>query len=153
MRAKPVGNVPAWRAQSRAVLGAALLAAGTSLLAGCPAVVEPQPPQQAIIKAPEKAPNRDLRQVQTGNLALPYDRLGELTYIEPFSPKAIDDDYIDDQLRTMAMRKWGDQVDAVIGVKIARSADGRRVSVTAQAVKVRGDCSFCRHQVGAATGK
>jgi hypothetical protein len=146
---------PAWHARSRGpgILRAVLLAAATTLLAGCTAVVVQQQQQQAIIKATDKALDRDRIQVQTGNLALPYDQLGELDYTEAFSPQAIDDDYIDDKLRTMAIRKWGDQVDAVISVKTALSDDATEVRVTAQAVKVRGDCSFCRHQGGYPTGQ
>jgi len=139
------------------MLGAALLTAGMSLLAACSSEVEQQQPppqsQHVIIKATDKALDRDRLQVQTGNLALPYDQLGELDYTEPFSPRSIDDDYIDDKLRTMAMQKWGAQVDAVIDIKTALSADASEVSVTAQAVKVRGDCSFCRHQGGYPTGQ
>jgi hypothetical protein len=153
--ASRVGIAPASRV--RATLGAALLTAGMSLLAACSSQVDQQEPppqsQQAIIKAPDKALYRDQLEVQTGDLALPYDQLGELEYTEPFSPRAIDDDYIDDKLRAMAMRRWGDQVDAVIGVKTALSSDASEVSVTAQAIKVRGDCSFCRHQGGYPTGQ
>jgi hypothetical protein len=156
--ASRVGNAPASRVRFRglATLGAALLTAGMSLLAACSSEVEQQeqpPQQQAIIKAPDQALYRDRLQVQTGNLALPYDQLGELEYTEPFSPRAIDDDYIDDKLRAMAMRKWGDQVDAIIDVNTTLSSDESEVSVTAQAVKVRGDCSFCRHQGGYPAGQ
>ncbi len=157
--ASRVGNAPASRVRSRglATLAAALLTAGMSLLAACSSEVEPQEPppqpQQAIIKVPDKALDRERLQVQTGNLALPYDQLGELEYTEPFSPRAIDDDYIDDKLRAMAMQRWGDQVDAVIDVKTALSSDESEVSVTAQAVKVRGDCSFCRRQGGYPAGQ
>ena len=154
MPARRLGTVAARRARSRgpATLGAALLMAGMSL-AACSSYVEQQQQQQAIVKASDKALDRDRIQVQTGEFALPHDQLGELEYTEPFSPRAIDDDYIDDKLRTMAIQKWGDQVDAVVSVKTSLSADASQVSVTAQAVKVRGDCSFCRHQGGYPTGQ
>jgi hypothetical protein len=79
---------------------------------------------------------------------LPYDPLGALDYTEPFSPRAIDDDYIDDKLRTMAIQRWGGQVDAVVSVKTELSSDQSEVNVTAEAVKVRGECPFCRHPEG-----
>jgi len=93
----------------------------------------------------ELLPERERIKVETGELALPFDQLGELDYTEEYSPRAIDDDYIDEKLRMMAVERWGDAVDAIIEVKTELSADSREVNVSAQAVKVRGDCSFCRH--------
>jgi len=116
---------------------------------------QPEPSLPAVIKVPvetEKALDQGIR-VQAADLTLPYDQLGELEYTEPFSPKAIDDDYIDDKLRTMAVQRWGGQVDAVVSVKTELNSDQSEVSVTAEAVKVRGDCPFCRHQEGATITK
>jgi hypothetical protein len=115
--------------------------------------VPPQTQQEKEIKATDVALDRDRIMVQSGNLALPYQQLGMLAYTEPFSPRAIDEDYIDDRLRTMAIAKWGNDVDAIVGVKTALSDDAREVSVSAQVVKVTGDCSFCRHAGGYAQGK
>jgi hypothetical protein len=133
-----------------AIVPLILIAIGVS---ACTSDVAQQQQHQAMIKASDKALDRDRIQVQTGDLALPYDQLGALTYAEPFSPRAIDEDYINDRLRTMAITKWGNQVDAVIGVKTALNADASQVSVTGEAVRVRGDCSFCRHQGGYPNGQ
>ncbi|MGH7879599.1 MAG: hypothetical protein ACREQD_08895, partial [Candidatus Binataceae bacterium] len=113
----------------------------------------PQTPQEAEIKATDAALDRDRILVQSGTLALPYQQLGVLTYDEPFSPRAIDEDHIDDRLRTMAIDKWGNAVDAIVGVKTALSHDASQVNVSAEVVKVTGDCSFCRHAGGYPQGK
>ncbi|HLW72182.1 MAG TPA: hypothetical protein VKS22_16350 [Candidatus Binataceae bacterium] len=115
--------------------------------------VPPQTEQEKEIKATDVALDRDRIMVQSGNLALPYQQLGPLAYTEPFSPRAIDEDHIDDRLRTMAIAKWGNDVDAIVGVKTALSRDAREVNVSAEVVKVTGDCSFCRHAGGYAQGK
>jgi hypothetical protein len=103
---------------------------------------------QAEIKAADVALDRDRIMVQSGSLALPYQQLGVLEYSEPFSPRAIDEDHIDDRLRTMAIQKWGNDVDAIVGVKTTLSGDASEVDVSAQVVRVTGDCSFCRHAGG-----
>src|SRR5713226_6315828 len=43
----------------------------------------------------------------------PYTVLGELSYTEPFSPDAIDEEKIKDKLKKMAYEKWPDTIDAI----------------------------------------
>jgi hypothetical protein len=95
----------------------------------------------------------ELIPVQSGTLTLPYRQLGVLEYVEPFSPRAIDQDHINDRLRTMAAQKWGSYVDAIVGVNTSLSADADQVTVSARVVKVMGDCSFCRHTTGISPGQ
>jgi hypothetical protein len=53
----------------------------------------------------------------------------------------------------MAIEKWGNQVDAIVWVKSALSPDAKLITVSADAVRVKGDCSFCRHQGGYPQGR
>jgi hypothetical protein len=108
---------------------------------------EQQPAQQPTpveIKTVAVALDPDRIVVQSGVLTLPYQQLGVLQYVEPFSPRAIDEDHIDDRLRTMAVQQWGSEVDAIVSVKTALSTDSSQVTVSGQVVRVTGDCSFCR---------
>jgi hypothetical protein len=157
-RLQPAGSIRQFalqRARAALALGALLLSVGG--LGACsskaaeeaPSVVEQpvvQPMPAGLNGTSEGLPDRERIKVETGELALPYDQLGELDYTEDFSPRAIDDDYIDEKLRTMAVQRWGAEVDAIIEVKTDLSADSREVNVSAQAVRVRGDCPFCRHR-------
>jgi hypothetical protein len=148
------GNNASAKVRNRKPVGAAswilpLLAAAGA--AGCAGYVEQQRRQEAEIKEADAALDRDRIMVQTGDLALPYEQLGSLEYAEPFSGEANDEKHIDEKLRTMAIEKWGNQVDAIIWVKSALSSDAIRVS--ADAVRVKGDCSFCRHQGGYPQGR
>jgi hypothetical protein len=43
----------------------------------------------------------------------PYSTLGELSYTEPFSPDAIDEAKINDNLKKIALEKWPDTIDAI----------------------------------------
>jgi hypothetical protein len=45
----------------------------------------------------------------------------------------------------MAIDKWGLQVDALIHVKSAPNADATMITASCEAVRVIGDCNFCRH--------
>ena len=45
----------------------------------------------------------------------------------------------------MAIDKWGTQVDALIDVKSTPSADATMITASCVAVRVIGDCDFCRH--------
>jgi hypothetical protein len=121
--------------------------------AGCPNYLAQQEQHDEEIKAADAALDRDRIPVLAGDLALPHDRLGELQYTEKFSPSAIDNDYIDGKLRTMAIQRWGNSVDALVGVRSLLSADASEIHVTASAVEVRGECSFCRHQGGYPQGR
>ncbi len=64
----------------------------------------------------------------------PYTVLGELSYTEPFSPDAIDEEKIKDRLKKMAYEKWPDTIDAVIDENQQVSTDGSQVTVTAKAI-------------------
>ncbi len=64
----------------------------------------------------------------------PYQVLGELSYTEPFSPDAIDEEKIKDRLKKMAYEKWPDTIDAVVDENQQVSADGALVTVTAKAI-------------------
>ena len=156
-RLQPAGLIPRFditRARQALALGSMLLIAGGLGACSSKAVKEAPPVvEQPLVRPTPAAPNgtsellpeRERIKVETGELALPVDQLGELDYTEEYSPRAIDDDYIDEKLRMMAVERWGDAVDAIIEVKTELSANSREVNVSAQAVKVRGDCSFCRH--------
>jgi hypothetical protein len=118
--------------------------------------VEQQPAQQptpAEIKTVAVPVDPDLIPVQSGALNLPYQQLGVLQYVEPFSPQAIDEDHIDDRLRTMAIQNWGNDVGAIVGVKTSLSSYDHQVTVSAQVVKVTGDCSFCRRPGASGQGQ
>ncbi|HEY6418054.1 MAG TPA: hypothetical protein VIX59_03540 [Candidatus Binataceae bacterium] len=65
----------------------------------------------------------------------PYSVLGEMSYTEPFSPDAIDEDLIRDKLKKMAYEKWPEDIDAIVKENQAVSADGTQVTVTAEAIK------------------
>lgn len=105
-------------------------------------------PAAAVSTPVAVAPPAELP-VRTGNISLPFDQLGMLTYDEPYSPRAIDEDHIDEKLRAMALSKWGNQVDAIVGVTTSLSPDRSEVTVEAEGVHVKGDCSFCRRGVTA----
>lgn len=83
--------------------------------------------------------------MSTGGFSLPYRKLGDLTYTVPFSPEAIEGPHINQRLRKMAIAKWGRQVDAIIHISSKVGANASTVTVTAEAIRVTGNCSFCRH--------
>jgi len=122
-------------------------------LTACASVIESQRRQEAEIKAADVALDRDRIEVLSGDLTLPHTQLGPLEYSEPFSADANDEKHIDDRLRTLAIARWGNQVDAIIGVKSVLSPDATQLRVSAIAVRVNGDCSFCRHQGGYPQGQ
>jgi uncharacterized lipoprotein len=131
---------------SFASIAAAILAILT--LAGCTNPITQQQQREAEIKAADAALDKDRILVQSGDLSLPHQQLGSLEYSEPFSPAANEETHVDERLREMAIQKWGNQVDAITGVKADLSADARELHVTGEAVRILGDCSFCRHQGG-----
>jgi hypothetical protein len=131
----------------------ALITMAGVIVASCNSYVQHQQQQEAEIKAADAALDRDRIMVQTGDIALPHEQLGVLQYVEPFSPKAIDENYIDDKLRRMAIQRWGNQVDAIVELKSSLSTDASQVTVSAEGVRVNGDCSFCRHQGGYPQGQ
>ena len=64
----------------------------------------------------------------------PYSKLGDLSYTEPFSPDAIDEAKITAKLKSMAMEKWPDTIDAIVDENQTVSADGSTITVTGKAI-------------------
>jgi hypothetical protein len=84
--------------------------------------------------------------MSTGGLDDPYDKLGDLSYSEPFSPEAIDSTHINEKLRDLALAKWGRQVDAIVHITTKVGSDASTLTVSAAAVRIKSDrCSYCRH--------
>jgi len=65
----------------------------------------------------------------------PYTKLGEIKYTEPFTPDAIDAAKMQDRLKSMALEKYPDTVDAVIKENSEVSPDGSTVTVSAEAIQ------------------
>ena len=65
----------------------------------------------------------------------PYTKLGDLKYTEPFTPDAIDAAKMQDRLKSMALEKYPDTVDAVIKENSEVSPDGSTVTVSAEAIQ------------------
>jgi hypothetical protein len=90
--------------------------------------------------------------MSTGGLDDPYDKLGDLSYSEPFSPDAIDSTHINEKLRDLALAKWGRQVDAIVHITTKVGSDASTLTVSAAAVRIKSDsCSYCRHNNEAPT--
>lgn len=83
--------------------------------------------------------------ITTGDLDNPHEKLGDLSFSEPLNAQTMDSDYINKKLRHMANAKWGNQVDALIHLKTKINADATSITASAVAVRVKGDCNFCRH--------
>lgn len=113
--------------------------------AGCQAYEQQQQAKRERIHKGNVILDRQRVLMSTGGFSLPYRKLGELTYTVPFSPEAIEGPHINQQLRKMAIAKWGRQVDAIIHISSKVGADASTVTVTAEAIRVTGNCSFCRH--------
>ena len=64
----------------------------------------------------------------------PYSKLGDLSYTEPFSPDAIDEAKITAKLKSMAMEKWPDTIDAIVVENQTVSPDGATITVTGKAI-------------------
>ena len=114
------------------------------LIAACQTYVEHQ---KAEHKAAVELNHLELI-VDTSDLTVPYDKLGTLSYTEPLSGETIDTEHINEKLREMAIARWGQQVDAVILVtnKLG-GADPPTISVTGEAVRIKGECTSCRHSL------
>ncbi|HEY2663481.1 MAG TPA: hypothetical protein VGI47_04025 [Candidatus Binataceae bacterium] len=65
----------------------------------------------------------------------PYTVLGDLSYSEPFSPDANDEDKVRDKLKKMAYEKYPDDIDAIIKEHTDVNDSGTEVSVSAVAIK------------------
>jgi hypothetical protein len=127
--------------------GLAAIALGAALGAmGCQAMQMQQQNTPAMIQQGNTMLDRQRILMSTGGLDDPYDKLGDLSYTEPFSPDAIDSTHINEKLRDLALAQWGRQVDAIIHITTKVDGDASTLTVSAAAVRVKSDtCSYCRH--------
>jgi hypothetical protein len=116
------------------------------LMAACQSYVQQQEVQRKI-----NLEQDHLRlMVYTSDLTEPYEKLGHLGYSDPLNGETIDTDHINEKLRQMAIDRWGQQVDAIILVTTkVGGADASTISVTGEAVRIKGPCSGCRHNYSA----
>jgi predicted aconitase len=122
------------------LLGAALGATG------CQAMQTQRQNTPEMIQQGNTMLDRQRILMSTGGLDDPYDKLGDLSYSEPFSPDAIDSTHINEKLRDLALAKWGRQVDAIVHITTKVGGDGSTLTVSATAVRIKSDtCSYCRH--------
>jgi hypothetical protein len=88
--------------------------------------------------------------VDTSDLTEPYEKLGQLSYSDPLNGETIDTEHINEKLRQMAIERWGQQVDAIILVTTkVGGADTSTISVSGEAVRIKGPCAGCRHNYSA----
>jgi len=115
-----------------------LLAIGLALgSSGCAAVEAARSAQVEKQKAFEHRVDTAHIWVTTGAppAGKPYSTLGELSYTEQFSPDAIDEARISDNLKKMALEKWPDMIDAIVNENQTVSADGSQITVTGKAIQ------------------
>ena len=127
--------------------GVLALAAITMLLsmAACQAAIQQREQKKAEIHYFNKTVDRERILVSTGDIANPHEKLGEVSYTEPLTAENIDSAHVNNKLRELAIEKWGTQVDALIDVKSTPSDDATTITGSCVAVRVMGDCDFCRH--------
>lgn len=145
------GRASARRQWPRPVATAACLAfLATALampLAGCQAAAQQYQDTIAGGHNANLEEDRLRLMVYTSDLAVPYQKLGDLSYTDPLNGDTIDTDHINEKLRDMAIARWGQQVDAIIHVTTkVGGADTPTISVTGEAVRLTGPCSGCRHE-------
>jgi hypothetical protein len=126
-------------ARIAAILGALLW------MAACQAAIQQQEQKKAEIHYYNTTVDRERILISTGDLSNPHEKLGDLSYTEPLNADSIDSTHVNTRLRQMAIEKWGTQVDALIDVKSTPNADATMITASAVAVRVIGDCNFCRH--------
>ncbi len=114
-------------------------------MAACQAAVRQQEQKKAEIHFFNATVDRQRILISTGDLSNPHEKLGDLSYTEPLNADNIDSSHINDKLRQMAIDKWGTQVDALLDVKSTPNADATMITASCVAVRVIGDCDFCRH--------
>jgi hypothetical protein len=114
-------------------------------MAACQAAVKRQEQKKAEIHYFNKTVDRERILVSTGDINNPHEKLGDISYTEPLTADSIDSVHVNNKLRQMAIDKWGTQVDALIDVKSTPNADATMITGSAVAVRVIGDCDFCRH--------
>ena len=122
-----------------AILGALLW------MTACQAAIQQQEQKKAEIHYYNTTVDRERILISTGDLSNPHEKLGDLSYTEPLNADSIDSTHVNTKLREMAIAKWGTQVDALIDVKSTPNADASMITGSAVAVRVIGDCNFCRH--------
>lgn len=122
-----------------AIIGALLC------MAACQAAVQRQEQKKAEIHYYNKTVDRERILISTGDISNPHEKLGDVSYTEPLNADSIDSVHVNNKLRQMAIDKWGTQVDALIDVKSTPNADATMITGSAVAVRVIGDCDFCRH--------
>jgi len=114
-------------------------------MAACQAAIQQEAQKKAEIHYFNATVDRERILISTGDLSNPHEKLGDLSYTEPLNANSIDSTHINEKLRQMAIDKWGTQVDALIDVKSAPNADATMITASCVAVRVIGDCDFCRH--------
>jgi hypothetical protein len=114
-------------------------------MAACQSAIQQQEQKKAETHYFNATVDRQRILISTGDLSNPHEKLGDLSYTEPLNADNIDSTHINDKLRQMAIDKWGTQVDALINVKSTPSADATMITASCAAVRVIGDCDFCRH--------
>lgn len=122
-----------------AILGALLC------MAACQAAIQQQEQKKAEIHYFNKTVDRERILISTGDIANPHDKLGDVSYTEPLTADSIASAHVNNRLRQLAIDKWGTQVDALIDVKSTPNADATMITGSAVAVRVIGNCDFCRH--------
>ena len=122
-----------------AILGALLW------MTACQAAIQQQEQKKAEIHYYNTTVDRERILISTGDLSNPHEKLGDVSYTEPLNADSIDSTHVNTKLRQMAIEKWGTQVDALIDVKSTPNADATMITASAVAVRVIGDCNFCRH--------
>lgn len=116
--------------------------AATLLVSACQSYVQEQRAERQV----NVEQDRLRLMVYTSDLTEPYEKLGALSYTDPLNGETIASDHINEKLRQMAIDRWGQQVDAVILVTTkVGAADASTISVTGEAVRMKGPCSGCRH--------
>jgi hypothetical protein len=119
----------------------------TALLSvvSCQAAIRQQEEKKAQIRYFNTTVDRERILISTGDISNPHETLGEVSYTEPLNADSIDSAHMDNRLRQLAIDKWGNQVDAIIHVKSAPNEDASRINASGEAVRIKGDCDFCRH--------
>ncbi|HVB80245.1 MAG TPA: hypothetical protein VNE82_09930 [Candidatus Binataceae bacterium] len=119
-----------------------------SLMTACQAIVQRQQADLEVQRKLNVKLDKLRLMVYTSDLTEPYEKLGELSYTDPLNGETIDTDHINEKLRQMAIARWGQQVDAIILVTTkVGAADPPTISVTGEAVRMKGSCSGCRHNL------
>ncbi|HEY2524909.1 MAG TPA: hypothetical protein VGI29_07610 [Candidatus Binataceae bacterium] len=129
----------------RSLLRALAIVIALCCMASCQAAIQAQQEQKAVALKRDTTFDRERILISTGDLSNPHEKLGDLSYSEPLNSESIDSTHINEKLRQMAIDKWGNQVDALIFLKSGPSADATMITASCVAVRVIGDCDFCRH--------